>query len=276
MIDIKEEFVKKGLANIAALLDQGVERKIFTPEQKDRVLSRIKGSADLKDAAQADLVIEAVFEDMEVKSQLFAQLDKVCKPEAVLATNTSSFKVTDLAAASGRPDRFVGLHFFYHPAKNRLIEVVPGKKTSPQALALARKYAVVTAKTDIETTDAPGFAVNRFFVPWLNESVRILREGLADIPTIDAAAKEAFKIGMGPFELMNVTGIPIAYHSTQTLGRELGPFTRPAPCWPSRPGRACGTFPGAWTSPGRPPWPGGSCPWSSWWPASWWRKVWPP
>ncbi len=229
LIDLKEEFVKKGLDNIASLLDQGVERKIFSPEQKAQTLSRIKGSAELKDAAQADLVIEAVFEDLQVKSGLFAQLNKVCKPEAVLATNTSSFKVTDLAAASDRPDRFVGLHFFYHPAKNRLLEVVPGKETSPQALALARKYSAITSKTDIETADAPGFAVNRFFVPWLNESVRILREGLADIPTIDAAAKEAFQIGMGPFELMNITGIPIAYHSTQTLGQELGAFYQTCP-----------------------------------------------
>ena len=224
LIDLKEEFVEKGLASISSLLDQAVKRKIFSPDQKEGILSRIKGSADLKDAAEADLVIEAVFEDKQVKSDLFAQLNEICKPETVLATNTSSFKVTDLAGASGRPDRFVGLHFFFHPAKNRLLEVIPGEKTSPEALALARKYSAITSKTDIETADAPGFAVNRFFVPWLNEAVRILHEGLADIPTIDAAAKEAFKIGMGPFELMNVTGIPIAYHSTQTLGQELGPF----------------------------------------------------
>ncbi len=156
-------------------------------------------------------------------------MNGVCKPETVFATNTSSYKVTDLAAASGRPKNFVGLHFFYHPAKNRLLEVIPGRETSKEALGLARKYSAVTSKTDIETADAPGFAVNRFFVPWLNESVRILHEGIADIPTIDAAAKEAFKIGMGPFELMNVTGVPIAYHSTQTLGQELGKFYETCP-----------------------------------------------
>ena len=229
MIDVKEEYVQKGLATISGLLDEAVERKIMTPARKAEVLGRIKGSADLKDAAGADLVIEAVFEEMEVKKDLFARLGGICKPEAVLATNTSSFKVTDLAGSSGRPDRFVGLHFFYHPAKNRLLEVIPGQETSEEALDLARRYSARTSKTDIEVRDAPGFAVNRFFVPWLNEAVRLLEEGLADIPTIDAAAKEAFKIGMGPFELMNVTGIPIAFHSTQTLGRELGPFYQTCP-----------------------------------------------
>ena len=276
MIDLKEEYVKKGLEGIASLLDQAVERKIFGPEKKAEVLARIKGSADLKDAARADLVIEAVFEDKQVKSDLFAQLNKVCKPEAVLATNTSSFKVGDLAAASGRPKNFVGLHFFYHPAKNRLLEVVPGSETSDTALALARKYAVVTSKTDIETADAPGFAVNRFFVPWLNESVRILREGIANIPTIDAAAKEAFKIGMGPFELMNVTGVPIAYHSTQTLGQELGKFYETCPLLAEQAGKGLWDLSARWTRPRSSPWPEGFWPWSSWSPASWWTRAWPP
>lgn len=224
LVDLKDEFVQRGIDGISALLDEAIERKIFKPAQKDKVLGRIKGTSDFGDVADADLVIEAVFEDEQVKADLFQKLDKICKPEAVFATNTSSFKVTDLAKSSGRPDKFVGMHFFYHPAKNRLLEIIPGAETSDEAVKLARKFSVLTSKTDIEVADAPGFAVNRFFVPWLNESVRIVHEGLANIPTVDAAAMEAFKIGMGPFKLMNVSGVPIAYHSTQTLGRDVGPF----------------------------------------------------
>jgi enoyl-CoA hydratase/3-hydroxyacyl-CoA dehydrogenase len=237
LVDLKPEFVDKGLANIARLLDEAVARKIMTPARKAEVLSRIKGTTDFNDAAQADLVIEAVFEEEKVKADLFARLDKICPPETVLATNTSSFSVTRLATASGRPANFVGLHFFYHPAKNRLLEIIPGQETSAPALELARRYSAQTGKTAIEVADAPGFAVNRFFVPWLNEAVRILAEGAANIPTIDAAAKEAFKIGMGPFELMNVTGVPIAFHSATTLGRELGQFYEPAPLLASQAGQ---------------------------------------
>ena len=228
MIDVKDEYVSRGLASIDSFLAEAVERRIFKPDRAEAIKGRIIGSSDLAAAAEADLVIEAVFEDEAVKNDLFRRLNGICKPEAVFATNTSSFSVTAMAARSGRPDRFVGLHFFYHPAKNRLLEIIPGAETSPETLALARKYARATAKTDILAADRPGFAVNRFFVPWLNEATRLLEQGEADIPTIEAAAKEAFKIGMGPFELMNVTGVPIAFHSATTLGRELGDFYKPS------------------------------------------------
>ena len=228
MIDVKDEYVSRGLAAIDSFLAEAVERRIFKPDRVEAIKGRITGSSDLAAAAEADLVIEAVFEDEAVKADLFGRLNDICKPEAIFATNTSSFSVTALAAGSGRPDRFVGLHFFYHPAKNRLLEIIPGTETSPETLALARKYARAAAKTDILAADRPGFAVNRYFVPWLNEATRLLEQGQANIPTIDAAAKEAFKIGMGPFELMNVTGVPIAFHSATTLGRELGDFYKPS------------------------------------------------
>ena len=228
MFDVKPEFVERGMVAIRELLGEAMERRIFTQKEVDQILGRIKGSTDLKDAAEADLIIEAVFEDKKVKADLLAELNRIAKPGAVLATNTSSFSVSELAQASGRPADFVGLHFFYHPAKNRLLEIIPGRETSPQALALARKYARLISKTAIEAADAPGFAVNRFFVPWLNEATRLLEEGAANIPTIDEAAKEAFKIGLGPFALMNVTGLPIAFHSATTLYEELGDFYRPS------------------------------------------------
>ena len=228
LVDIKDEFVSRGLENIRGLLNEGVERKIFTPEHVEAVMGRITGTTDLAALADCDLIIEAVFEDEDVKSELFANLDKLCQGRAILATNTSSFKVTDLAKAVDHAEKFVGLHFFYHPAKNRLLEIIPGRDTSQKTLDESFRYAGLTGKTAIAVGDAPGFAVNRFFVPWLNEAVRMLDEGFCDIPTIDEAAKKAFRIGMGPFMLMNVTGPPITYHSTRTLGDELGPFYGPA------------------------------------------------
>ncbi len=224
VVDIKDEYVQSGLGIIEQLLGEGVERKIFTPEQVKDVLSRISGTTDFNAVADADLVIEAVFEDKQVKSDLFKKLDQLCAEKTILATNTSSFFVGEFARLTSRPDRFIGLHYFYHPAKNRLLEVIPHEGTSRETVEKSLLAAKLHGKTSIVVKDAPGFAVNRFFVPFLNEATRMLEEKIANIPTIEQAAKRAFKIGMGPFELMNVTGIPIAVHASTTLGNELGPF----------------------------------------------------
>jgi len=228
MVDLKDEFVQRGLGTIRRLLQEGVERKIFKPEQVDQVLARVTGTTDFTAVADADIVIEAVFEDKQVKADLFKKLDQVCSPQTILATNTSSFYVREFAEKTSRPDRFVGLHYFYHPAKNRLLEVIPHAGTSPQTVEKSLLAAKLHGKTSILVKDAPGFAVNRFFVPFLNEAARMLEEGLTGVPTIEEAGKRAFRIGMGPFELMNVTGIPIAVHAATTLGNELGPFYAPA------------------------------------------------
>jgi enoyl-CoA hydratase/3-hydroxyacyl-CoA dehydrogenase len=224
MVDLKAEYVEHGLGIIKQTLQEGVQRKIFKPEHADEIFSHITGTTDFEDIADADLVIEAVFEDKNVKSDLFKNLDQICSQQTILATNTSSFYVKEFAEQTSRPDRFVGLHYFYHPAKNRLLEVIPHDGTSTETLEKSLLAAKLHGKTAIVVKDAPGFAVNRFFVPFLNEAARMLEEGLANIPTIEKAAVQAFKIGMGPFELMNVTGIPIAVHSSTTLGNELGPF----------------------------------------------------
>ena len=228
MVDLKEEFVQRGLGTIRRLLQEGVERKIFKPEQAEQTLARVTGTTDFKAVADADLVIEAVFENKQVKADLFKQLDRICSPKTILATNTSSFYVREFAEKTSRPDRFVGLHYFYHPAKNRLLEVIPHGGTSAETIETSLLAAKLHGKTAILVKDAPGFAVNRFFVPFLNEAARMLEEGMSDIATIEEAGKRAFKIGMGPFELMNVTGIPIAVHAATTLGNELGPFYAPA------------------------------------------------
>ncbi|MDJ0912573.1 MAG: 3-hydroxyacyl-CoA dehydrogenase NAD-binding domain-containing protein [Desulfobacterales bacterium] len=228
MIDIKDEFVARGLSTIKNLLQEAVERKIFKPDQVDQILSRIEGTTDFNAVADADVVIEAVFEDKAVKSDLFQKLDAICENKTILATNTSSFYVREFAQQTKRPDRFVGLHYFYHPAKNRLLEVIPHDGTSTDTIEKSMLISKLHSKTAILVKDAPGFAVNRFFVPFLNEAARMLEENLANIPTIEEASKRAFSIGMGAFQLMNVTGIPIALHAATTLGNELGAFYAPA------------------------------------------------
>ena len=228
MIDTSEEFVQRGLSTIGNLLNEAVERKIFTSNQVEEILSRITATTDLEAVRDADLVIEAVFEDKGVKADLFKRLDALCSHDTILATNTSSFYVGEFAALTQRPDRFVGYHYFFHPAKNRLLEVIPHHTTSPETVEKALLAAKLHGKTAILVKDAPGFAVNRFFVPFLNEAARMLEEDVANIATIEEASKRAFKIGMGAFELMNVTGIHIALHAAITLGNELGAFYAPA------------------------------------------------
>ena len=224
LVDTSEEFVQRGINIIRQTLKEAVERKILSADHVHDILSHIIGTCEFEMVADADLVIEAVFEDKQVKFDLFEKLDQICSPETILATNTSSFYVHEFAEKTSRPDRFVGLHYFYHPAKNRLLEVIPHDRTSSETIEKSLLVAKLHGKTAIVVKDAPGFAVNRFFVPFLNEAARMLEEGLAKIATIEEAAKQAFKIGMGPFELMNVTGIPIAVHASTTLGNELGPF----------------------------------------------------
>jgi enoyl-CoA hydratase/3-hydroxyacyl-CoA dehydrogenase len=228
LVDLDDAKVKAGLDRVRASLDEAVNRKIFDKAKADATFGRIEGTADFQKLAPAELVIEAVFEDLKVKKDVFARLDAACSRGAILATNTSSFPVADLAAATKHPARVLGLHFFYHPAKNRLVEVVPHGGTEGRAFDEAWSFQERTGKTPIRSEDSPGFVVNRFFVPWLNEAVRLHEAGIS-IPTIEEAGKAAFSIGMGPFELMNVTGIPIALHSAETLGQKFGPFYAPAP-----------------------------------------------
>jgi enoyl-CoA hydratase / 3-hydroxyacyl-CoA dehydrogenase len=224
LVDLDDEKVARGIAGIERTLKDGVERKLFTPGRVGEILARIRPTTRFDDLGNVDLAVEAVFEDIEVKRDVFARLERACRRDTILATNTSSFAVTDIAASTSSADRVIGLHYFYHPAKNRLVEVVAGAQSSADAVRDAWALQERLGKTPIRSKDACGFIVNRFFGPWLAEAVRILDEGFADIPTIEAAAKQTFGIGMGPFELMNVTGIPIAVHTDDTLGAAHGPL----------------------------------------------------
>jgi enoyl-CoA hydratase/3-hydroxyacyl-CoA dehydrogenase len=223
-----QELLDKGLERISAFLDKGVAKRKMTQAKRDETWARLTGTTYMADFADCDLVIEAIFEDLKAKRDLFAELDEVCKPETIFASNTSSLLIADMTSATKRPERVVGLHFFYPSVINQLLEVVVTKETSLEIADSLMELSRLVDKIPIKVKDAPGFAVNRFFVPWLNEATRMLDEGVASTPTIDQAAMEAFSIGMGPFALMNATGIPIAYHSSSFLARNLGPFYEPS------------------------------------------------
>ena len=222
MVDREEQWVERGQSIIANFLEEAIERRIFRENEAEEIKARITGVVGTENVAKdTDLIIEAVFEDFDIKTEVFTTLDKVCEEHTILASNTSSLSVNDLARATGRPDRFVGLHFFYHPAKNRLIEIIPAETTSKRSLDAVEQYCKTMGKVVIICKDRPGFVVNRFFVPWLNEACLLLQEGVASAAAIDAVAKKAFRIGMGPFALMNLTGPPIALHSTDYLAEQL-------------------------------------------------------
>src|SRR5215831_1152327 len=164
-----------------------------------------------------------------LKQEVFRKLEAVCQPDTILATNTSSYLVSEIAKAAQRPGRIIGLHYFFHPAKNRLVEVVAGTTSDRDVVHRAWMLQEQLGKIPISSADASGFVVNRFFVVWLMEAIRLLEEGVANPVTIDEIAKRAFGVGMGPFELMNVSGVPIALHASTTIGNAFGPLYGPTP-----------------------------------------------
>jgi enoyl-CoA hydratase/3-hydroxyacyl-CoA dehydrogenase len=218
LVDVDEDKVARGLGIIDRTLKEAVDRGIMRPDKTASIRERIHGTSTFADVADASLVVEAVFEDLALKQDVFRRLESVCRRDAILATNTSSYLVSDVASAVKTPGRVLGLHYFFHPAKNRLVEVVAGRATDKEVFRRAWTLQEQLGKIPIASADASGFVVNRFFVVWLMEAIRMLEDGVASAITIDEIAKKTFGVGMGPFELMNVSGVPIALHASTTIG----------------------------------------------------------
>jgi enoyl-CoA hydratase/3-hydroxyacyl-CoA dehydrogenase len=227
LCEVDEESAARGLARIVASLEEAVAKKVLDKARADAALGRVTATADLGVLAKAQLVIEAVFERFDIKHQLLRTLEGVVGPRALLATNTSSLRVSDLQVGLAHPERLVGLHFFFHPAKNRLVEVVGGAAWDEGVLERAWRWMEAIGKTPIESSDSAGFVVNRYFVPWLCEAVRLAEEGVARPAVVDRIAQQVFGSALGPFELMNLTGVPIALHAATSLGEAFGPFYAP-------------------------------------------------
>jgi len=228
LVDQKQEFLDRGVGHIRSSLEEAVQRGLIDQQGLEQILGRLTCSSEQTSLADVDLVVEAIFENLEVKRKLFADLEQVVHGDCILASNTSSFQIRDIAAGLKTPERVVGVHYFYHAAKNKLVEIIPGEQTSPDLVTALENFYAFYDKTPIRVKDAPGFAVNRFFVPWLNEAARLYEEGCGSIAFIDQIACEVFGVGMGPFALMNATGVPIAMHAADGLASVLGPFYAPA------------------------------------------------
>lgn len=228
LIDLNDDTIKKSRATIENMIEQGVKRQVFSSKKATEILENLSFSTSLNDVAEKDLVIEAIYENLQAKQTLFQNIETIVRPDAILATNTSSFLLSDISSMLKFPERFLGLHYFFHPAKNRLVEVIRGPKTINEYFSKAFDLQETIKKIPLSTVDSPGFIVNRFFVPWLNEAAKILESGRYSIKTIEEAAKQFFGVSMGPFELMNVTGTPIALHALNSLRDNLGDFYQPS------------------------------------------------
>ncbi len=217
LIDRENVFLEKGISSIKNTLQEGVDRNVFTQEKADSILNRILPSTNFSTLINCEIVIEAIFENFEAKAELFKTISNVVSEQTIIATNTSSFSVTDLSKFVTNPERFIGLHYFYHAAKNRLVEIIPGELTTKETIDTCYIFSLKAGKDPIFTKDVYGFAINRFFVPWLNESTKLLKENLITVDEVDQVSMKTFGIGMGPFALMNATGVSIALHAQRTL-----------------------------------------------------------
>jgi 3-hydroxybutyryl-CoA dehydrogenase len=222
MRDIEDAFVERGMKNIDKFLSKSVEKGKLEAKDKEAILGRIKGTTDMSLLKDADFVIEAVIEDLELKKSVFKELDELCRPEVVLASNTSSMSLTEIAAATKRSDKVCGMHFFNPVPLMKLVEVIRGYATSDETVSITTNLARKMGKVTVEVKkDSPGFIVNRIMIPHMLEAIRIVEEGIASIEDVDIAVKNGLNYPMGPFELMDLTGIDIAYYVTEYFYKEL-------------------------------------------------------
>jgi 3-hydroxybutyryl-CoA dehydrogenase len=222
MMDIEMRFVEGGMTSIDKFLSKSVEKGKMTSVEKDAVIGRIKGTTDMADLKDVDFVIEAVIEDVELKKRVFRTLDELVRPEVILATNTSSMSITEIAASTSRPDKVCGMHFFNPAPIMRLVEIIRGYATSDESVTIAEELAKKMGKVTVEVKkDSPGFIVNRIMIPHMIEAIKMVEEGIATIEDVDTAVKNGLNYPMGPFELMDLTGIDIAYFVTEYFYKEL-------------------------------------------------------
>ncbi len=222
VLDVDDAAWKRGLGIITKGLDRMLAKEKITQADKDATLGRLSYSTDASSLADVDYVIEAVFEDIQVKRELFAKLEAVCRPDVVFATNTSSISITEIAAASQRPDRVVGMHFFNPVPVMKLVEIIPALQTDSAAVELATAVTDKLGKTPVACNDTPGFVVNRILIPMMIDAARVFESGAASAEGIDTAMKLGANMPMGPLELMDFVGVDIAYH----IGNVLYEYTK--------------------------------------------------
>lgn len=228
--DIQQEFVDKGVKGIDKNLAKMVDKGKMEAANKDAVMARITGTVDMAALKDCDLIIEAAIEVMEIKKSIFKELDEICKPECILASNTSALSITEIAAATGRADKVIGMHFFNPVPAMKLVEIIRGASTSQATYDVIKEMSLNMGKAPVEINEAPGFVVNRLLIPMLNEGMYALMEGVANAADIDTSMKFGAGHPMGPLALADMIGLDICLKIMETLYKEFGdPKYRPCP-----------------------------------------------
>jgi len=207
--DIKDEFVENGLSKIKRFVEKGVEKGKMKAVEKDKILSKIKGTTKLENLKEVDLVIEAIFENIDVKKQLFKDLDGICNKKTIFASNTSTIPITDLASVTNRANNFIGMHFMNPVPLMKLVEVIRGLKTDDETTKQIKDLAENMGKIPVEVNDGPGFVSNRVLIPMINEAVFCLMEGIGTAEAIDNVMKLGMNHPMGPLELADLIGLDV-------------------------------------------------------------------
>lgn len=219
--EVDKPTLERGLGRIRKFLDDGVAKGKVTAEDRDKVLGNIKGTTELRDMAPCELVIEAVVENIESKREVFQALDKVVQPTAVLASNTSSLSITEIAATVGRPERVLGLHFFNPVPLMKLVEIIRALPTNDAAFDAAKGFVEGIGKTAVVAKDTPGFVVNRLLVPYLLDAVRVFESGVASKEDIDNGMKLGCGYPMGPLTLLDFVGLDTTYYIANIMFEEF-------------------------------------------------------
>lgn len=230
LIDIEQPVLEKALGIIEKNLQRQVSKEVISEDDKNLALGRIKTTTGLKSAGEADLVIEAVSESVKVKTEIFRELDKFCSANCILATNTSSISISEIAAVTGRPDKVIGMHFMNPVPMMKLVEIIRGLATSDDTCANTAAIAKSLGKTPVEVNDYPGFIANRILMPMINEAIYCLMEGVADKDAIDTVMKLGMAHPMGPLTLADFIGLDVCLAILEVLHSGLGDSKyRPCP-----------------------------------------------
>ena len=220
--EVEPELGERGRATVERYLARGVEKGRLSGDERDAALGRLTLTTDLADLADCDLVIEAALEELELKREIFAELDRVTRPEAILATNTSALSVSEIAEATEQPQRVVGMHFFNPAPVLPLVEIVRGRESSPEAVDAAYAWAERTGKQPVRCNDTPGFIVNRILIPLLNDCVRVLDEAGVEPEAMDKAMTNGAGWPLGPCALIDLIGVDVHVHASAALHDKLG------------------------------------------------------
>jgi len=230
LIDVKDEFLQRGMKTIKSNLERQVKKGIITDSQLNETLSRIKTTLDIKQASDSAVVVEAATENLEIKKNIFKDLDECCNPEAILASNTSSISITEIAAVTKRPDKVIGMHFMNPVPMMKLIELIRGLATSNETFRKIKELSEKIEKVPVEVQDFPGFVSNRILLPMLNEAMYCVMEGVASPEAIDTVMKLGMNHPMGPLQLADFIGLDVCLSIMEVLHDGLGDSKyRPCP-----------------------------------------------